>query len=172
MCEIQLSDVNILVVAVYRRPHRLVHFDKFFAELSKFRPLYDVCIIAGDFNTNFDTMDATTQALVTHFDDLNITRLPIMHTHLSYNSLTTIDAIFVSTSCDINHFGKLHNPLSHHEILYTILHISTPNSLPAVKLIREFNSIDSDLLLTHALTVDWSACGILGTVDEKVEKLN
>jgi hypothetical protein len=169
ICEIVLQEFKLMVAAVYKRPHRLVKFDTLITDLQKYYTTYDDFIVAGDFNLNFDFPDTQTQSLVTLFEDMNLLRLPIQHTHLSHNALTTIDAIFVSARTDCNNFGKLPNPLSHHEILYTILHMPTLDSAPVVRMIREYDSIENSDLIELALLKNWPECSLHGSVDDKVE---
>jgi hypothetical protein len=99
-------------------------------------------------------------------------RLPIDHTHKSHNSLTTIDAIFVTAELDYNCFGKLPNLLSAHEILFIVL--SLPHSIECEEQIkiREFDTIKNEDLLEKAVLVDWPLCSSLPSVDEKVTKFS
>jgi hypothetical protein len=169
ICEVVLQELKLLVAAVYKRPHRLVKLDTLIADLQKYYTSYDDLVIAGDFNLNFDVPDTQTQTLLTYFEDMNLLRLPIQHTHLSHNALTTIDAIFVSAKTDCNNFGKLSNPLSHHEILYTILHIPTRDTQPVVRMIREYDSIENCELIDLAFLRNWPECSSHGSVDDKVK---
>jgi hypothetical protein len=130
--------------------------------------LYDEVIVVGDFNINFAADTQITQDLITQFDDFGVNRLPIADTHKSYNSLTTIDAIFTTTQVDLNCFGKLPNLLSTHEILFIVLNKPHEPDRSEQRYIREFNNVPADEIMDKALQLNWPMCGILGGVDEKV----
>jgi Reverse transcriptase (RNA-dependent DNA polymerase)/Endonuclease-reverse transcriptase len=166
--EVTLQHTKILIVSLYRRPDIHCKFDKFFSELRKHTPTHDEIILLGDFNINFlDNTNKTTDFL-TKLDDFNMYRLPIDHTHKSHNSLTTIDAIFVTAELDYNCFGKLPNLLSAHEILFIVL--SLPHLIEGEEQIkiREFDTIKNEDLLEKAILVDWPLCSSMQSVDEKV----
>jgi Reverse transcriptase (RNA-dependent DNA polymerase)/Endonuclease-reverse transcriptase len=167
-CEINFENSNLLVIALYRRPHTSCSFNSFFTELQKQIFQYDEVIVVGDFNINFAVDTQTTGELVTRFDDFGLNRLPIDNTHRSYNSLTTIDAIFTSSQIDFNCFGKLPNLLSTHEILFIVLNKPHDSNSSEQRFIREFSSVDANELLDKALQLNWPMCGSHGRVDDKV----
>jgi Reverse transcriptase (RNA-dependent DNA polymerase)/Endonuclease-reverse transcriptase len=171
-CEINLANSNLLVIALYRRPHTSCTFNSFFTELQKHILHYDEVVVVGDFNVNFAVETQATQELVTKFDDLGLNRLPIADTHTSYNSLTTIDAMFTTTHVNINCFGKLPNLLSTHEILFVVLNKPYEPDSSEKRYIREFCSVPADELMDKALLLNWPLCGIQGGVDEKLEAFN
>jgi hypothetical protein len=167
-CEINFENSNLLVIALYRRPHTSCTFDSFFTELQKQISHYDEVIVVGDFNVNFAADTQITGELVTHFDDFGLKRLPIDNTHRSHNALTTIDAIFTSPQVDFNCFGKLPNLLSTHEILFIVLSKPHGSNSSEQRFIREFSSVDANELLDKAFQLNWPSCGNYGRVDEKV----
>jgi hypothetical protein len=117
---IQLREVKMLVCVLYRRPQNNIKFDNFFAELQEHYPHYDQCVVMGDFNCNFKKDSVLLRSLNFEIDELGLERLPLEDTHISYNAVTTIDAIFVSPECEPLCYGKFENLLSHHAILYVI----------------------------------------------------
>jgi hypothetical protein len=172
ICEVTLNHSKLLIAAIYRRPERHCKFDKFFIELQKYTPTHEEIILLGDFNINFlDNTNKTANFLST-LEDFNMYRLPIDNTHKSHNALTTIDAIFVSAELDYNCFGKLPNLLSAHEILFIVLPLSQSSECEDQIKIREFDSIQSDVLLERAMLLDWPLCSAPQCVDDKVTKFN
>jgi len=173
ICEVTLNDTKILIAVIYRRPERHCKFEHFFNELQKHTPTHDETILLGDFNINFlDNTNKTANFLST-LEDFNMFRLPIDNTHKSHNALTTIDAIFISAELEYNCFGKLPNLLSAHEILFIVLPLSHSSECADDEIkIREFDSMQSDVLLERALLLDWPLCSAPQCVDEKVSKFN
>jgi hypothetical protein len=167
-CEITLKNSNILVIALYRRPFSDCKFDILFSEMQKLVASYDEVIVLGDFNVNFAVDTQARTDLNTQFDDFDLSRLPIDNTHATKTSLTTIDAIFISAHIEPNSYGKLPNLLSNHEILFVVLDRSHSSDSIEHKFIREFDSINQDVLIEEALQVDWSRSSEIECVDNKV----
>jgi Reverse transcriptase (RNA-dependent DNA polymerase) len=153
---IQLREVKMLVCVLYRRPQNNIKFDNFFAELQEHYPHYDQCVVMGDFNCNFKKDSVLLRSLNFEIDELGLERLPLEDTHISYNAVTTIDAIFVSPECEPLCYGKFENLLSHHAILYVILNCGSGNIGPEWKTIREFDKIDKEALEQEALKINWA----------------
>jgi hypothetical protein len=118
-CQITLNNTQIVIAALYRRPYNDCSFDTFLHKMQHLRLKYDSIIMLGDFNVHFTENTNTTNKILSKFDDLDFTRLPI---NITYDTKTTVDAIFVTPHILHNCFGKLPNLLSAHahDILFAV----------------------------------------------------
>jgi hypothetical protein len=165
-CEITLHNTQILVAALYKRPYTDCNFDKFIHKLHQLKLKYDSIIMLGDFNVNFSDNTNKTKRLVSTFEDLDLTRLPINYTH---DTKTSIDAIFTTSDISHNSFGKLPNLLSAHDMLYAVFDAPHDNKAEDDLFhIREFDSISRENLLDRALVFDWSASSAEVNLDDQV----
>jgi len=168
---LKLRQVKLLLCIVYRRPQNDVTFTNLFADLNDHFPNHDQCVVMGDFNCNSKKDSVLLRSLNFEAEELGFERLPIEDTHLSYNAITTIDAIFCSAECNPINYGKFENSLSHHDILYVTLHLSTEKIDPECKMIREFEKVDKKHLEAEALKINWCESDQI-TLDERVANFN
>jgi Endonuclease/Exonuclease/phosphatase family len=165
-CEITQGDTQILIAALYRRPFDDCSFDTFLNKMQNYRLKYDSIIMLGDFNVNFTDNANKTHKILSKFEDLDLNRLPINNT---YNSKSTIDAIFTTPQIFLNCFGKLPNLLSSHDILYAVFNVppSDESGDECIR-IREFDSVPREELLDRALKIDWQKSCAVENLDKQV----
>jgi hypothetical protein len=170
--DIKLNGQKVMFCVLYRRPIYNINFDEFFNDFANLYHQYEQCIVLGDLNCNFKAESNLLQNLKSHMDDFALKRLPIDDTHLSYNALTTIDVIIVSPDWEPVSYGKLHNNLSHHDILFVIFEIDMPESVDEFFLVRDFEKIDRNILCANALQIDWTETDVELPLNDRVLSFN
>jgi hypothetical protein len=171
--EIIFKNVKLLCAVIYRRPGA-EFLNDFFCNFYTFAAQYDDCFVCGDLNIDLNNESKSKKLLISSFEDCSMTPLPIMNTHVTQTSQTTLDVMFVSdNNIDETTCGQLDLPeLSNHDLIYALLPICTNLDKNDVITHRDYKNINVELLIEDAINTPWHEITNFEDIDIKVEIFN
>jgi hypothetical protein len=167
--DISLAKIKILCSVVYRRP-KGESIQNYFNELGLILPKYDHCILCGDININLNNETAPKRKFMENLSDLNLQHLPLLDTHATASSISTIDFIAISNRVTALSYGKLAVPeLSNHDLLYCVYPVNVPIENEKIIQYRDYNRIYSDSLCEAFSSLNWNLLLGFVNINTKVE---
>ncbi|CAH2084018.1 unnamed protein product [Euphydryas editha] len=162
-----------IVLGVVYSPPNINYFSTLESVLEELLTECTHLIVMGDFNTCLLKTDYRANKLRDLVNSLNLNLLPLSPTHHTSSSSSLLDLIFCSNTDLISKFGQFPAPaFSHHDLIFLSYRVKSPKTKPKIVLLRNFNNINKEDIITDVSKINWSMLEHMDSVDEMVSFFN